>query len=58
MVQPTNQSLYGFEAQTKNRRGDFDAQITKPDIPILRPKSENLNQQFYDQTGENRHYQF
>jgi hypothetical protein len=25
----------------KNRRGDFEAQITKPDLPILRPKSPN-----------------
>jgi hypothetical protein len=42
----------------RNRRGDFDAQITKPDMPILRPKSENPNQRFCGQTGENRHYQF
>jgi hypothetical protein len=25
----------------RNRRGDFDAQITKPELPILRPKSGN-----------------
>jgi hypothetical protein len=25
----------------KNHRGDFEAQITKPELPILRPKPEN-----------------
>jgi hypothetical protein len=25
----------------KNRRGDFDAQITKPELPVLRPKLGN-----------------
>jgi hypothetical protein len=25
----------------RNRRGDFEAQITKPELPVLRPKSEN-----------------
>jgi hypothetical protein len=25
----------------RNRHGDFDAQITKPELPILRPKSGN-----------------
>jgi hypothetical protein len=25
----------------KNHRGDFEAQITKPNLPVLRPKPEN-----------------
>jgi hypothetical protein len=25
----------------RNRRGDFDAQITKPVLPVLRPKPRN-----------------
>jgi hypothetical protein len=25
----------------RNRRGDFEAQITKPALPVLRPKPEN-----------------
>jgi hypothetical protein len=25
----------------RNRRGDFEAQITKPELPVLRPKPEN-----------------
>jgi hypothetical protein len=25
----------------RNRRGDFEAQITKPELPVLRPKLEN-----------------
>jgi hypothetical protein len=33
--------MLGFEAQTRNRRGDFDAQITKLYLPILRPKPGN-----------------
>jgi hypothetical protein len=30
VTQLTNRSPLGFEAQTKNHRGDFEAQITKP----------------------------
>jgi hypothetical protein len=25
----------------RNRRGDFEVQITKPELPVLRPKPEN-----------------
>jgi hypothetical protein len=25
----------------RNRRGDFEAQITKPELPVLRPKPGN-----------------
>jgi hypothetical protein len=31
----------GFEAQPRNRRDDFEAQITKLKLPALRPKLEN-----------------
>jgi hypothetical protein len=41
VAQPTNRSLLGFEAQTKNRSGDFEAQIIKPELLILRPKLGN-----------------
>jgi hypothetical protein len=27
--------------KSRNRRSDFDAQITKPELPVLRPKSGN-----------------
>jgi hypothetical protein len=27
--------------KTRNRRGDFEAQITKPELPVLKPKSGN-----------------
>jgi hypothetical protein len=30
-----------FEAKPRNRRDDFEAQITKPELPVLRPKPEN-----------------
>jgi hypothetical protein len=28
-------------SKPRNRRGDFDTQITKPEMPVLRPKPEN-----------------
>jgi hypothetical protein len=37
----TNRSLLDFEAQTKNRHSDFETQITKPYMSVLRPKPEN-----------------
>jgi hypothetical protein len=41
VAQPTNRSLLGLEAQTKKPFGDFEAQITKPELPVLRPKPGN-----------------
>jgi hypothetical protein len=41
VAQPINQSLLGFEAKPRNRRGDFDDQITKPKLLVLRPKRGN-----------------
>jgi hypothetical protein len=29
--------------KSRNRRGDFETQITKPELPVLRPKQENLS---------------
>jgi hypothetical protein len=41
VAQLTNRRLLGFEAQTRNRHGDFEDQITKPVLPVLRPKPKN-----------------
>jgi hypothetical protein len=41
VAQPINCSPLGFETQTKNHRGDFETQITKPELSVLWPKSEN-----------------
>jgi hypothetical protein len=30
-----------LRSKPKNRRGDFEAQITKPELPVLMPKLEN-----------------
>jgi hypothetical protein len=30
----------------RNRRDDFEAQITKPKLPVLRPKQRKLSQWF------------
>jgi hypothetical protein len=30
----------------RNRRGDFESQITKPQLPVLRPTLGNLSHQF------------
>jgi hypothetical protein len=30
-----------LRVKPRNRRGDFEAQITKPELPVLRPKPEN-----------------
>jgi hypothetical protein len=37
----TNRSLLGFEAQTKKPSWWFEAQITKPELLVLRPKPRN-----------------
>jgi hypothetical protein len=42
----------------KNRRGDFEAQITKLKLPILRPKLGNPSRWFWGQTRENRRHRF
>jgi hypothetical protein len=34
----------------KNRHGDFVCQITKPQLPVFRPKPENLSEWFWYQT--------
>jgi hypothetical protein len=41
VAQPTNRILLDFEVQTKKPHGDFDAQITKRKLPVLRPKPGN-----------------
>jgi hypothetical protein len=30
-----------FRPKPRNHHGDFEAQITKPELPVLRPKSGN-----------------
>jgi hypothetical protein len=32
--------------KSRNYRGDFNAQITKPQLPVLRPKSGNSSHRF------------
>jgi hypothetical protein len=34
-------SAWFWGPNQENRRGDFEAQITKPELPVLRPKPEN-----------------
>jgi hypothetical protein len=41
VAQPTNQSPLDFEAQTKKPSRWFWGQITKPELPVLRPKPGN-----------------
>jgi hypothetical protein len=41
MTQPTNRSLLGFKVQTKNRHDDFETQITKLELSVLRSKPKN-----------------
>jgi hypothetical protein len=38
VAQPTNRSLLGLRPKPKNRGDDFEAQITKPELSVLRPK--------------------
>jgi hypothetical protein len=38
LAQPINRSPLDFEVKPRNRRGDFEAQITKPNMPVLMPK--------------------
>jgi hypothetical protein len=42
----------------RSHHDDFEAQIMKPELPILRPKSGNLRHQFWDKSGRNRHHRF
>jgi hypothetical protein len=46
VAQPINQSLLNFEVQTKKSSGDFDAQIIKLELLILKPKPRNLSHRF------------
>jgi hypothetical protein len=32
--------------KSRSRRGDFEAQITKPELPVLRPKPRNPSNRF------------
>jgi hypothetical protein len=41
VVQPTNWSPLGLRPKPRNHRGNFDSQITKPELPVLTPKLEN-----------------
>jgi hypothetical protein len=53
---PTPSSLRWFCGATdkpRNHCGDFEAQITKPELPVLRPKPGNPCHQFWGQTGRN-----
>jgi hypothetical protein len=49
------QTEAGFVLRPKprNHRGDFEVQITKPDMLILRPKPGNPSHQVWSQTREN-----
>jgi hypothetical protein len=38
VAQPTNKAHLVLRSKPRNRRGDFEAQITKPKLPVLRPK--------------------
>jgi hypothetical protein len=38
----------------RNHHDDFEAQITKPELPVLRPKPEKPTYRFWGQTRENR----
>jgi hypothetical protein len=38
LAQPINRSPLDFEVKPRNRRSDFEAQITKPNMPVLMPK--------------------
>jgi hypothetical protein len=46
VTQSTNCSQLGFEVQTKNHRGDFEVQIIKSELPVLRSKLENRRSWF------------
>jgi hypothetical protein len=50
--QQTEASLV-LRPKPRNHRDDFESQITKPELPILRPKSGNLSHRFCGQTGRN-----
>jgi hypothetical protein len=41
VAQLTNRSPLGFEPKPRNCCGDFEDQITKPELPVLRSKLEN-----------------
>jgi hypothetical protein len=36
-----NEAHLVLRPKRRNRRGNFEAQINKPELPVLRPKSEN-----------------
>jgi hypothetical protein len=42
LAQPTNRRPFGFEQQTKKQLCNFKAQITKPELLVLRLKPGNL----------------
>jgi hypothetical protein len=42
----------------RNCRCDFEAQITKLELPVLRPKPENPTHRFWGQTERNRRHRF
>jgi hypothetical protein len=50
VAQPINRSLLDFEFKPRNCRGDFEAKITKSELPILRPKPENRRPWFWCST--------
>jgi hypothetical protein len=50
VTQPINRSLLDFEPKPRNCRGDFEAKITKSELPILRPKPENRRPWFRGST--------
>jgi hypothetical protein len=41
VAQLTNRSPLGFVTQTKKHHGDFETQITKPELLVLRSKPKN-----------------
>jgi hypothetical protein len=41
MSQPTTEAYMILRPKLRNRRGDFEAQTTKPELPVLRTKSGN-----------------
>jgi hypothetical protein len=54
----TNLLPLDFGVQTKNCRGDFEAQITKPSTLVLRPKPRNCRSGFEAKPLTNRRHRF
>jgi hypothetical protein len=46
VVQLIKHSPLGFEAKPRNHHDDFVGQITKSQLPVLRPKPENPSEWF------------